>query len=134
MKKYPADNILKKLLKKCGADRGNIGDIMLTGIMMIAMVSVMVCFIDCVGLIQVKSSVGQIARKYLLIAETEGYINDSDRTEIVSELESAGLTCIDLGGTTFSEAGFGNTVTVSIKGKIRGTYEISEIRRSTAKY
>lgn len=128
--KIPADEKHRKLT----VNRGNIGDIMLTGIMMIAMVSVMVCFIDCVSLVQTKSSVSQIARKYLLIAETEGCITDSGRTELMAELETAGLSEIDLGGTTFSCAGFGNTVTVSIKGKISGTYEISEIRRSTAKY
>lgn len=115
-------------------DKGNIGDIVSMGFFIIAMLTVMVCFIDCVGMLQTRSEIGQLARKYILVAETNGYIPEGDKDTLLMELESIGVTDVDISGSTLTKADFGRTVTVCIKGKINEKYEISEKRTSTAKY
>ena len=61
----------------------------------------------------------QVAREYLLIMETEGYLTASDQVALKEELESCGLYNISLSGTTTSEVGYGERVYL----KIRGTYD-----------
>ncbi len=122
---------MKCRLKK---DKGNVGDIVIMGIFVIAMLTVMMCFIKCVDMLHTKAEVSQLARKYILVAETNGYIPEGDQETLIRELESMGLTEIDISGSTLSKADFGRTVNVCIKGKINGRYEISEKRASTAKY
>lgn len=114
--------------------RGSVGDIMVMGIFVIAMMIVMYSFLDCVELIRVKNEIGQLTRRYILVAETNGYLPESDVTSLMNELEILGMSDCDLTGTTFAKADFGSTVTVCIKGKIKDKYEISETKVSTAKY
>lgn len=61
----------------------------------------------------------QVAREYLLIMETEGYLTASDQVSLKEELESCGLYNISFSGTTTSEVGYGERVYL----KIRGTYD-----------
>ena len=61
----------------------------------------------------------QVAREYLLIMETEGYLTASDQVALKEELESCGLYNISFSGTTTSEVGYGERVYL----KIRGTYD-----------
>lgn len=115
-------------------DKGNIGDIVIMGFFIIAMMTVMVCFIDCVGMLQTRAEVGQLARKYILIAETNGYIPEADKDTLLMELESIGITDVDISGTTLTKTDFGRTVTVCIRGNINEEYEVIEKRTSTAKF
>ncbi len=114
--------------------RGNIADLMSLGVFLLAMMTILIAFFNCVRLMQIKEDVSQIVRKYTLVAETEGYITDSARQSLISELKSAGVTDVDLGGTTFSRAGYGSIIYVRVAGKIDGKYVFSESRASTAKY
>ena len=120
--------------KLCEKSRGNIADLMSMCIFLIAMIVVLVCFFDCIKLMRVREDISQLARKYTLIAETEGYITDVTRIRMMDELKGLGASDISLDGTTFSRVGFGNIVTVKISGKIDGKYAFSEARASTAKY
>lgn len=95
---------------------------------------VLIAFYDCIGLLKIREDISQIARKYTLIAETEGYISNEAKGKMMSELTAGGLTDIDLSGTTFVPVGYGNVVTVKIAGKVKEKYEITEQRASTAKY
>ena len=61
----------------------------------------------------------QVAREYLLIMETEGYLNSSDESNLRNDLSTLGLKNIDLSGTTKAEVGYGNRIYL----KIRGTYD-----------
>lgn len=61
----------------------------------------------------------QVAREYLLIMETEGYLNSSDESNLRNDLSTLGLKNIDLSGTTKTEVGYGNRIYL----KIRGTYD-----------
>ena len=113
---------------------GNIGDIMSMGIFLLAMMVVMIGFFDCIKLMKIREDVSQIARKYTLVAETEGYISGEVRERMMGELVKSGVSDISLSGTTFTRVGYGNVVTVKISGRIDGKYAFSEARASTAKY
>ena len=63
--------------------------------------------------------VRQVAREYLLIMETEGYLKLEDQEGLISELEGYGLYNISLSGTTTSEVSYGDRIYLSI----RGTYD-----------
>lgn len=114
--------------------RGSIGDVMPMGLFVICMAVVFVSFADCVRVVNVKSSVSQISRRYILRMETVGYLDQADRDTLLNELRSAGLFEISLGNTDTAEVGYGNPVKLEIMGYTEDGYEISEYRASTAKY
>lgn len=58
----------------------------------------------------------QVAREYLLIMETEGYLSGTDQANIIAELESYGLYNISLSGTTTSEVEYGDRIYLCISG------------------
>ena len=112
---------------------GTIGDMMVTGICILAMTVVMIAYFSCVSLFQQKVQVGQIARKYILKMETVGCLLPDDRTRLVQELGDLGITEIDLGDTTLNNVGFGHPIVLDLRGKLKGVYEFAEYRTSTAK-
>ena len=58
----------------------------------------------------------QAAREYLLIMETEGYLNSTDQANLKTELEGYGLYNISFSGTTTSEVNYGDRVYLCISG------------------
>lgn len=118
------------LKKECGS----IGDILAVGICVLAMTAVMVGFYDCMGLLQEKNKVSQVAREYILRMETVGYLRPSDTSELQSELSLLKVSEVNLNGSTFSQVGYGEQISLQIRGKLRGKYEIEEKRVSTAKH
>ena len=113
---------------------GSVGDVMPMCIFVICIAFVMISFADCVRVINVKSSVSQISRQYILKMETYGYLTGDDKDDLVSALSDAGLDNISLAGTDMSEVGYGNKISLYIYGTTEAGYEISEFRTSTAKY
>lgn len=114
--------------------KGNIGDLLTVGICILGMTIVMMSYMKSVSLIQQKTQVNQIARKYILRMETVGYLDDSDQALLYRELEEAGVTELDLGGTTLQEVAYGEQITLQIRGKLEGVYTFDEKRVSTAKH
>ena len=117
-----------------GKNDGSVGDVMPMCIFVICIAFVMISFADCVRLINVKSSVSQISRQYILKMETYGYLTDGDRDGLVDSLAETGLRNISLAGTDMSEVGYGNEIKLYISGSTEEGYEIREYRTSTAKY
>lgn len=113
--------------------RGNIGDLMTTGMCMLGMMIVMLAYFDSVELLNQKENVGQLARKYILRMETVGYLTPEDRIQLTVELESAGVTEIDYEGTTLQETAYGSPITLQIAGRLKGEHDFVEKRASTAK-
>lgn len=112
---------------------GNVGDIMVSGLCILGMTVVMLSYMDSIALIHQKIQVGQIARKYILRMETEGYLAESDRVNLSAELEVMGVTDTDLDGTTLIPTGYGSPIVLRIGGKLKGEYAFEEKRVSTAK-
>lgn len=118
--------------------RGSVTNIVTLFIFIVGMTVVMLAFYDCIGLLKTREEISQIVRRYILVAETEGYLSSDERLKMTEELKLAGLTDIDLTGTTFTGAGYGNLINVKVSGKVTsklgGPFEVVEERASTAKY
>lgn len=112
-------------------DAGNIGDMLAVCICMLALTTLMLSYMGSAGLVFQKTTVGQLARKYILRMETVGGLTDEDRTMLLQELAQAGVTEIEVEGT--EDADYGEPVELSIRGKLEGRYEVEEKRMSTAK-
>lgn len=121
---------MKKLMKK---QKGTVADLITAGICILAMTVVMLAYMDSVSLLHQKSEVSQLARKYILRMETVGYLTAGDRTSLVQELDSMGVTEIQLGETTLHQVSYGYPITLQIIGKLEGEYQFEEKRVSTAK-
>lgn len=106
---------------------------MVTGLCMLAMTVVVLCYMDNVDLIGRKTAVGQLARKYILRMETVGYLTAADRTMLCQELDAMGVAEVDLTGTTLNEVSYGAPITLQISGNLKGEYAFEERRVSTAK-
>lgn len=115
-------------------EKGNIGDLMAAGICMLLMTVLLAAYMDSVRLVDEKTEINQIARKYILRMETLGMLTESDRLLLCRELETAGASEVSLEGTTLDRAGYGEEIVLRIRGKLRGIYGFEEKRVSTAKY
>ena len=113
--------------------RGNIGDLLITGICILGMSVVMLSYVENVSLLHQKTEVSQLARKYILRMETVGYLIPDDKTALCRELEALGVTNVNLEGTTLNAAAYGAPITLYIRGNLEGNYEFKEKRVSTSK-
>ncbi len=115
-------------------ENGNVGELMISGICLLALTVVMLAYLDSVGLIHQKTQVSQIARKYILRMETVGMLTDADRVAISSELQEVGITHLRFDGTTTSQVNYGEPIILQIQGRLENGYEFTEKRVSTAKH
>lgn len=115
-------------------ERGNVGELMASGICLLAMTVVMLAYLDSAGLIHQKTQVSQIARKYILRMETVGMLTGADQTALSIELEAVGVSEFQLDGTTTSQVDYGEPIILQIRGKLKNGYEFTEKRVSTAKH
>lgn len=83
---------------------------------LIVVCSFLVVFFGAFAGISDKWGMRQVAREYLLIMETEGYLSGTDQANIIAELESYGLYNISLSGTTTSEVEYGDRIYLCISG------------------
>ena len=113
--------------------RGNVGDLMLTGVCMLAMTVMMLAYMNSLELLEQKREVGQLARKYILQMETTGYLTAENSEALKTELAAVGATEISLNGTTVNPVGYGENIILQMEGRLGGEYAFSEKRTSTAK-
>lgn len=66
-----------------------------------------------------KEAADQLAREYILRMETEGYLSLSEAYSFVSDLNSLGFEEISLSGTTMSDAGYGNQITLMVSAVLK---------------
>ena len=113
--------------------KGNIGDLLTTGLCVLAMLAVMMACFDSMELLNRKAEVSQLARKYILRMETVGCLLQEDLTVLTMELEALGVTDINYEGTTVNAVSYGHPIALEIRGKLKGEYAFAEKRVSTAK-
>jgi hypothetical protein len=118
----------------CTREQGTVANVMVTGICILAMSVVMLSFLNDMQLIQQKTEVDQLARRYILRMETTGGLLGEDREKLIDELSQQGVTEIDLSGTTMGETGYGARIVLRIRGMLGGKYGFEETRASTAKH
>jgi hypothetical protein len=85
---------------------------------LLAISILMIAFLDTMALLDKKTQISQLTRKVMLEMETTGYLSGAEKIRFLGELESLGLTQIDLSGSTMGEVGYGNPITLSVKGTI----------------
>lgn len=90
-------------------------DILSACITVVAAAIIMTSYINVLKVIAAKDDVDQLARKYILEMETLGYLSVASEVQLRQELTDLGATQIDLSGTTYTDAGYGNTVYLKIK-------------------
>lgn len=81
-------------------------------------------FMNWMQTLNKKEEIDLIARKYLLIAETEGYFKNENLVTMTNELKSVGLTSVTYGSTTVSPVSYGAIITLEIIGVLPVKYYI----------
>lgn len=75
-----------------------------------------------------KDQIDMIAREYILRMETKGYLDTCDEAELYQDLQNAGMQEIRLEGTNRTPVGYGNQITLDIKGSLRiHQYDVENI-------
>ena len=118
---------------KLKKQKGNIADIMSTGICILAMSALLLFYLQSMGTIQQKQEVSQLARKYILKMETVGCLTAADKIRLDRELTDIGIGQIRLDGTTVNKVGYGEPITLCIHGTLKGGFLFEEKKVSTAK-
>lgn len=113
---------------------GNVGQLLATGLCILALTVITIAYFDSIELIQQKTQAGQLARKYILKMETVGYLTEAEQDSLKAELEKIGITDVNLENSTISPEGYGQPIELDIRGKLGGEYVFREHRVSTAKY
>ncbi len=114
--------------------RGNIANLLATGLCVLAMTVVVMEYMDSVSLIHSKWEIVQLARKYILRMETCGYLTGEDETKLMYELEQLGVKEVNLAGSTVNQVGYGEEIRLQIKGRLGEEHVFEEKRTSTAKH
>lgn len=128
------DGCKPRLQIHLGKEEGNVGDLMITGILILSMMVIMLSFFENLQLIEQKREVNQLARRYILRMETVGGLIPRDEQMLLDDLQALGVTNVDLSGTTRGQVGYGNGIWLRITGLLGGKYELEETRMSTAKH
>ncbi len=115
-------------------EKGNVGEFMSVCICMLLLTVLLAAYMDSVRLIDEKTEINQIARRYILRMETVGRLTETDTTLLCQELTALGASEVSLEGSTLVSAGYGEPIVLIIRGKLRGVYAFEEKRVSTAKY
>ena len=95
--------------------KGTLVDFLPSCIVIIGLTILMLSYLSIIEAGDTKKEADQLARKYILEMETVGYLSAESRENLLLELEELGIENIDLEGTTFSQAGYGNAVYLSLK-------------------
>lgn len=112
---------MKEYRKIINAKReGSVLDFMAVGICIIAMSLVMMAMFSCANMLQKKSDISQINRRYLLRMETVGYLTPEDKGKLLDELNQLGLQQISLCDTTCTPVNYGDEIVLHIKGTMKG--------------
>lgn len=89
-----------------------------------------VALLPCFRILQARNDINQIARRYLLIMETEGYLPGEEENQLRKELLALpGVQQVVIHpGTTLSMAGYGEEVVLDFSVVYTNTtYDISDI-------
>lgn len=115
-------------------NKGNIGNLLGTGLCVMAMTVLVLQYMGQVHLIHQKWELIQISREYILRMETRGYLSGEDARELMQELERAEVEQVSLEGTTRNPVDYGETIVLNIRGVMGDEYQVQERRCSTAKH
>ena len=149
-------NLFNKIIKK--KDNGDIvGTVLPLILTTVAIAAIAVIFSSWMMNVDRKNDLDVIARRYMLIMESEGGLRSEDETELRDELASAGLKNINITSQTSrktddptTDPGYGQKIVLAIEGDMeaynyqfidffnvdtsKGTLPIEIVKVSTAKH
>lgn len=85
---------------------------------MLLLFCVMYLGIDMYGRMNLAIRKSRIERTYILYMETYGYLPYGKQVQLTQELSDLGVTNISYDGTTLTQAGYGQEITLSVTGLI----------------
>ena len=103
-----------KMIKR----KGTLADALVPVMAILAISILLISFLYILSLVSMKEDVKEIARKYILEMETMGYLSAASDIKLRQELMSIGMTDINLDGTTYTDAGYGNEIHLYISGNL----------------
>ena len=101
-----------------GKEEGSIADVLTAGICIFAMTIIMAAYLGSIRLFYKKADIRQIARKYILSMETNGFLTEDDRRNLEAELVQLGVEKLDLSESTLNKVSYGSFICLVIKGEI----------------
>lgn len=114
-------------------EKGNVSELISTCLCLLMITVLVMAYMKNVSLLQQKSKINQISRKYILEMESRGYLEAEREVELLYELETIGAKDVSLEGTTRTEVEYGDAIYLSISGKLGEEYAFNEKRTSTSK-
>lgn len=83
---------------------------------------ILTAFLYVIKVVSYKEEIRQLARGYMLEMETVGYLSPEAQAGLIQQLSDRMLEDIDLSGTTDADAGYGNTIYLSIHAAVPTKY------------
>lgn len=85
---------------------------------MVAVVAMSVMYLSYMSDYDKREMADQIAREYILLMESTGYLPEERTTELVGKLKDIGFTNINLAGTTISKVNYGEELILKINANL----------------
>lgn len=85
---------------------------------MAAMTAITVMYLTYMSDYDKRESADQIAREYILRMETQGYLSEEMKNNLISDLGDIGVKSINLQGTTMSKAAYGDEIVLMINADV----------------
>ena len=93
---------------------------------MAAMTAITVMYLTYMSDYDKRESADQIAREYILRMETQGYLSEEMKNNLISDLGDIGVKSINLQGTTMSKAAYGDEIVLMINADVETEEHVFE--------
>jgi len=116
---------MKRLKEKLWAaaskkERGTVVEALLTFcVFFVALLALFLIAITTFSQVNARWQAKQVARDYILVAETQGYLTPDDINKMRADLKAIGVTNVDFTGTSQSEVPYGSKVYVKFNGVVK---------------
>lgn len=111
--------------------KGEFTDIMAAIMFMFASAVIFQVFLNNQKAVDIKDDIDSTINQYVLCLEADGYLSETNRNSLISDLTMLGMTDIDLTGTddVMNPKIYGERVTLQVKGNLEiPTFQIAWLR------
>ena len=115
-------------LKKENGAANIISAVLVNIISLFVFYAMVVMMIDSTKTLDTKNSIYAIGDEYIQLMMSEGYLTPEDKADLTEKLEALGVHDIDFTGTTFTQVGYGERITLQMTYKCeRITHNLTSI-------
>lgn len=101
---------MKPLIKK----RAGAGDLFVSLVAIMAITLVVFMYMNTIADVQLRTSLDQVGRKYILIMESEGNLSSTEKTKLIQEVKAITPDIKAVSVSTTGGNGYGTLVTLKI--------------------